>query len=361
MDYNITYRQKDKGWQYIISYKVNGKWKQKSKQGFKTKKEAKPFAEKTLKELKKAFKEEGLININETASELTFKSLHENYIEHMKLYKEFNTIKGYKNAYSSFKPIENCKVNNIKNIDIQRCIDELIKKDLSISTIKTYIRRISLEFEYYIDTYNSAYVNPTKKIKVPLNKKINNKKAITKKELDSLLEKIKNNKFYIVAYIAANTGLRCGEILGLTWSDVDETNLCLTINKQWKLLKNGKFGFGELKTKNSNRIVPVNALFIKNLKDYKLSNPISIDNRVAPFNKSSIEKYLNPKLREYSGISIHELRHTYATLLIQNGVDFKTVAKILGHDVKQTLDTYSHVTDDMMENASRTIAKIFSN
>lgn len=56
MEYNITYRQKDKGWQFIISYKEHGKWKQKSKQGFSTKKEAKPFAEKALKELKKFIK-----------------------------------------------------------------------------------------------------------------------------------------------------------------------------------------------------------------------------------------------------------------------------------------------------------------
>ena len=104
-----------------------------------------------------------------------------------------------------------------------------------------------------------------------------------------------------------------------------------------------------MKTKNSNRVVPVTKSFIKTLKNYKSLGPISIDNRIAPFNKPSIEKYLNPKLREYADISMHELRHTYATLLIHNGVDFKTVAKILGHDVKQTLDTYSHVTDDMME------------
>lgn len=357
MDYNITYRQKDKGWQFIISYKINGKWKQKSKQGFKTKKDAKPVAEKVLKELKLQFKK--CVNINETTTSLTFKSLHDNYIDHMKLYKEPNTIKGYKNAHSAFMSLTDYKVNNIKNIEIQRCIDELIKKGLKITTIKTYIRRISLEFEYYIETYNPIYQNPSKKIKLPSDKKTNSKKALTKKDLDFLLENIKNNKFFIVAYIAANTGLRCGEILGLTWLDLDDKKLCLSVNKQWKLLKDGKSGLGELKTKNSNRCVPVTSSFIKTLKEYKSSTPLSIDNRIAPFNKASIEKYLNPELKKYAGISIHELRHTYATLLITNGIDFKTVAKILGHDVKQTLDTYSHVTDDMMNNASKTIEKIF--
>ena len=55
MEHNITYRQKDKGWQFIISYKDgSNKWKQKSKQGFKTKKEAKPIAEEMLAELERS-------------------------------------------------------------------------------------------------------------------------------------------------------------------------------------------------------------------------------------------------------------------------------------------------------------------
>ena len=56
------------------------------------------------------------------------------------------------------------------------------------------------------------------------------------------------------------------------------------------------------------------------------------------------------KLYGYN-ISIHELRHTYATMLISKGLDFKTVAKLMGHEVEQTLKTYSHVTDDMMKKA----------
>lgn len=58
-------------------------------------------------------------------------------------------------------------------------------------------------------------------------------------------------------------------------------------------------------------------------------------------------------------ISVHELRHTYATNLIANGIDFKTAAKFLGHDVKETLGTYSHVNDDMIKIATNIIEKIF--
>ena len=54
-------------------------------------------------------------------------------------------------------------------------------------------------------------------------------------------------------------------------------------------------------------------------------------------------------------ITIHSLRHTYATNLIANGLDFKTTAKLLGHTVEQTMKTYSHVNDDMMDNARKII------
>jgi len=74
MEYNITYRQKDKGWQYIISRKEGGKWNQvKSKQGFKTKKDAKPAAEEMLKLLRKEDENKKNI-INTDSSFLTFKS-----------------------------------------------------------------------------------------------------------------------------------------------------------------------------------------------------------------------------------------------------------------------------------------------
>ena len=86
MEYNITYRQKDKGWQYIISYKVNGKWKQKSKQGFKSKKEAKPYAEIALQELKNN------LNLNQELKDITFEEFKDLYIEHISLYMQENTI-----------------------------------------------------------------------------------------------------------------------------------------------------------------------------------------------------------------------------------------------------------------------------
>lgn len=358
MDYNVTYRKKDGGWQFIISYKVDGKWKQRGKQGFKTQKEAKPIVDKMLTELKKELKNRKEI-VNSDYNTITFKQLSDAFLEHNKLYKEHNTLKGYRNALSNFKDLNDISIKNIKKLNIIKCVDNMIKRNLKSNTIKTYLGRAALLFEYYKDNYDPNYNNPIHDIKLPKDKTGTNKAALTKTQLTKLLEQLKSNRYYIVAYIAGNTGLRCGEILGLTWSDIHKKEMCISVNKQWKVLNNGKSGFGELKTKNSNRKVPISKNVLKELENYKKTHPISIDNRIAPFNKASIEKYLNPELRRLAGISLHELRHTYATLLISNGVDFKTAAKILGHTVEMTLRTYSHVTDDMMKNASKKIEKIF--
>ncbi|MGG7213492.1 tyrosine-type recombinase/integrase [Clostridium nigeriense] len=359
MEYNITYRQKDKGWQYIISYKVNGKWKQKSKQGFSTKKEAKPFAEKALKELKTSRENEKNI-INENYDSITFKELTSQYIEHSKLYKEYNTIRSYSNYAKAFESLNDIKVININKVSIQKVVDSLVTTKLSSSTIKEYLKRSTLFFKYYIENYNPNYTNPINNITLPKIEKKINKKALTKKELDLLLKNLKNidSDYYIISLLAGSCGLRAGEILGLTWNDIDEINSTLNINKQWKRLDKKVYGFGSLKSNNSVRVVPIPKNTLKELKEYHLISITDIHNRILPFNETKIYN-LNHKLRKISNISIHELRHTYATLLISNGVDFKTAAEILGHEVNQLIKTYSHVTNDMMNKATNTIAKIF--
>lgn len=356
MDYNITWRKKDKGWQCIISYKDStGKWKQKSKQGFKTQKEGKFYIDKTVKELESTVK--NCINIDD--GKKTFKEVTDMFLDHINLYKEYYTVKSYRNCFSKFKLLNDKKIKDIQKYDIQNIMDSFIREGLKCISIETYLRRINVFFKYVRDDLNLIIELPTANIKIPKDKENINKKALNKKDLKTLLKNLKNNKFYIVAFIAANTGMRVGEILGLTWNDLDEINLSLNVNKQWKVLKDKKSNFGTLKSKNSYRDIPISANTLKELKNYKKNNPTDINNRIAPFNRASIDKYLNPKLRELAGISIHELRHTYATTLISNGIDFKTTAQILGHTVGMTMRTYSHVNNDMMKKASDTISKIF--
>ncbi|MDU7212966.1 tyrosine-type recombinase/integrase [Clostridium sp.] len=356
MDYNITYRQKDKGWQFIISYKdENGKWKQKSKQGFKTKKEAKPVAEKVVQDLK-ANK-----NLNQELKELTFEEFKDIYLEHLKLHMQENTIRLYKMAFQYLKPIYNLELVKITPLHLQRCIDDMIRNGLAYGTIKTYKNRITAIFNSAVDKYNIIPSSPANKLEIKVCKEPSKKKALTKNELDDLINKTKNMKYKVIFSLAGMCGLRIGEILGLRWSRIDFNKNTITIDIQWKNLNGNTVGFGELKSANSYRVVPLPPSVKKLLIEWKNHNSIDISNRVIVYKCIS---GLTALLRNYTkklgyDLSIHEFRHTYATTLISRGVDFKTVAKLMGHDVEQTMKTYSHVTDEMMDNATQLINKIF--
>lgn len=366
MDYNITYREKDKGIQVIISYKVGKEWKQKSKQGFKLKRDAKKYADKLLEEIKAD------VNIrNNTPNELkkiTFGEFFDMYIEHLSIHHEFNTIASFKTAYNNFLDLKDIELNAVSKMNIQSCVNKLIKSGLKESTINAYLGRISIIFNSAINEFEILSVSPVKKLKVKSEKKEETKRALTKKELNEILEYFKSYKrnpnYYLVVLLASHCGLRLGEILGLTLDNIDLNNRTIVVSQQWKhIKKDGKksiYGFGTLKSKNSYRTVPMTVTlyeYLKKLRDSK--KVININNRLFNFkNTHSCSTSLNRALAPFN-ITMHELRHTYATMLISSGVDFKTAAKLLGHDVEQTMRIYSHVNDDMLKRATNIIENIF--
>lgn len=354
MEYNITYRQKDKGWQFIISYKdINGKWRQKSKQGFKTKKEAKPVAEKMLSDLKKNVKKQ-----DNYLGKITFKSFSEMYLEHEKLYKESKTIESLITVIRRFENLNDKEICKITNLDIQKIIDNMTKEHLNNNTIRYYLKILNSIFLCAKLKYNLLDEVPSKYIKIgkPIPTK---KRALNDDEIKDLLLKFKDSKYYLVVYLAVNTGMRIGEILGLTWNDIDFNNCLISVNKQWKKLKDNSWGLGSVKSKNSIRIIPISNSVTNELLKHKTI--INIDNRVFNFkSKDTVLLRVNKLLKENGfNISLHELRHTYATKLIANGIDFKTSAKILGHSVEQTMKVYSHVNNDMLNKAHSIIENIF--
>lgn len=362
MDYNITYREKDKGLQVIVSYKDKlGKWKQKSKQGFSNtregKKKAKLEADKILQKLKEDYKN---FSYNEF-TDITLGEFIELYLKHLSLSLEANTILTYTTSLKHFRSIFDKKMIEIKFIDIQSCVDNLILQEYKRSTILIYINKIKHIFNAAINEYDINITNPTKRINIPKEKNNSTKKALTVKELDELLNKITLPRNYLIALLAGKCGLRIGEILGLTWNDIDFKNNTLSINKQWKLLKNNSYGLGDVKSKNSNRLIPLTQTISKELKNLKSVMPLNIDGRIinSANTKATTHNFNVYLKRRGYNLTVHELRHTYATILISSGVDFKTAAQLLGHDIEQTIKTYSHVTDDMIKRASNILENIF--
>jgi integrase len=360
LQYNITTRKKDKGIQYIISYKdASGDWRQKSKQGFTKVEDAKSAARAAAKELEKEFELTAALNREHEGK--TFRDFSKVYVDHLKLYREGNTIIAYDTAFKHFGDLLGKEMLKIDSADIQGCVDKMVKEGISTSTIKLYLARLNTAFNYAIKPLKMIIANPVQNIDLAKVKAKAEKRALTQTQLNDLLTRITHKKYYMISLIAGKCGLRIGEILGLTWDKIDEKKSLVTVDIQWKHRKDGSYGFGDTKGKNSNRKVPMPPDVLSELEKYKAAYPINLNKRL--FNYKNVTSICSDLKAKYIAagydIGIHELRHTYGTMLIANGIDFKTVAYLMGHDVKQTLETYSHVTDDMMESAITVINSIF--
>lgn len=359
-EYNITTRKKDGGWQYIISYKdQNGKWRQKSKQGFKREREAKIAADKRLDELKEPFE----MKLVEGHDKVTFKQFKNIFLKAKDLHLEGNTIENYKKAFKKFSELDSMILEDIGFAHVQNCVNEMIKEGLNINTIQMYLNKIKTLFKAAVKPFRIIREGPDiDEIMLPKPKiKKHEVKALTAAELSELLSKIRPEKDYIICLLASYCGLRIGEIIGLCTPDINLKNCTVNVNKQWKKLKDGKWDFGNVKSKNSNRVVPIPTKIISSLSNYLNSGVRNIDKRL--FSEKStvnVSSRLRLKFRRLGfNNSIHDLRHTYATRLIAAGMDFKTVAELMGDTVETIIKTYSHFTEDMANAAAKRVNQIF--
>jgi integrase len=358
MQYNVTYRDKDGGIQVIVSYKDStGQWRQKSEQGFAKKGDAKKAANKILDELK----EKHALQLNPELDGITFGEFIKTFLEHMKIYKEPNTVISYTQALKKFSAMDKMSLDKITPLHIQKEIDVMVIDGLKARTIKGYVTRLKTMFKNAIKPYRIIFDNPVTSLELPEGKIEVKLKAINLSDLEKLLSNIKNPRHYLISLLAGKCGLRIGEIIGLTWADLNFNKQTIDINKQWKLLKSGKYGFGPPKTKLSYRTVPAPRSVLQVLKEYKKISPANIDGRIFNYSRAgTIASILADVYRHHEyNLSVHDLRHTFASLLIANGTDFRTAAQILGHTPEETIRTYSHVTSDMMDRAAKTINNIF--
>ena len=188
-------------------------------------------------------------------------------------------------------------------------------------------------------------------------------KTLTADQLDAFLREAKNSGVFEMYDLELATGLRRGELLGLKWEDIDLDEGILRVRRQVCRIS-GTVTEAPLKTKNAYRTLLIGEDAVPVLKQQKekgVGNYVFPSFTGGPISPDSVQKMLHRVLAcaGLPPIRFHDLRHTFATLAIQNGVDIKTVSGMLGHySAGFTLDTYAHVTTPAQREAVATIGNI---
>lgn len=203
---------------------------------------------------------------------------------------------------------------------------------------------------------------------IPPRKAHNEMQVLPEEEIQKFLGLFKGSYLYMPVYLALMTGMRAGEILALTWQNVDLKNGIINVKQSLRQRKVGRPEFQRPKTKGSRRAVEISPMVIKVLKEhkvmqakeklastgYKSFNLICAKPDGGPINPGSMSGRFYKTTRR-AGISLrfHDLRHCHATYLLKAGVNPKIVSERLGHSsVRQTLDIYSHVIPGMQREAA---------
>ena len=299
--------------------------------------------------------------------DITFNEAADRYIKyHAELHCKKSTYNNYKGYLKNHlrDSLGRKKLNSIKPLDIRKLMYEKVNQGLSNQTVNHIIKFIGAVFQKMIND-EILFRNPAAKVK---KLKLNRKKfkiletEQIKLALDTAEEYFPD--FYPLLFTAIFTGMRQGELIALTWDKIDWKNKQIIVNCSYNL--------GEITTPKSEHSVRridmseklMNVLIEWQKKcpksDLNLIFPNQAGNYTDPNNLTKRKFYYVLQLAELERIRFHDLRHTYASLLISQNVPIKYIQNQLGHgSIQVTMDTYGHIMPEVNRQAVNALDSIF--
>ena len=246
---------------------------------------------------------------------------------------------------------------------VPRIESEKQPKGLSAKTVRNINQVISSAMDMAV-RHKLILSNPTEGCELP---KVEHRemKTLPAEQLGAFLREAKESGVYELYYLDLATGLRRGELLGLKWEDIDLQNGVIHVRRQVARV-DGEVKELPLKTKNSYRNISISrdaVAMLEEMEAHRSSDYVFPSSTGGPISPDSVNNMLHRVLKRAGlpSIRFHDLRHTFATLALQNGVDIKTVSGMLGHfSAGFTLDTYAHVTTSAQKEAARTMGNVLA-
>lgn len=370
------YKKKDGSTAYMFNAylgvaPLTGKSKRTTRRGFRTQKEAKL----ALAQLQLEIENGGFIKQDYSR----FKDVYELWFERYK-----NTVKrssAHRIQYYFDQQIlpefAHLKLNKITSAHCQTVVNKWSEQYRSYKAIKMYTSKIfsfAVHQQLLKDNPMDRVITPKKHRQL---KSKNEQNFLDKDQLKDFLSKIKDHEskqIYTMFHVLAYTGMRRGELLALTWDDIDFSEEMISITKNANYVENEKF-ISTTKTTASERSISLDRDTISLLKHWKLEQKklllsrgirIGADNKQLLFSnpkndlfyKSILQSVLAKSFYEDFKITTHGFRHTHASLLFESGATIKQVQERLGHtDVKTTLDVYAHVTKNAEKDTATNFLK----
>jgi len=361
-----SFQKRGNTWQFTISRVVNGKSKPIRKGGFKTKKEAQLAASQIEAELQK-----GVIPI---LTPIAFDEYFENWLDTYKTNISNNTLERYKVTLKTLRqyfggvPIQ--KITKRSYQEFLNKYGETHSKN-SVKKINTHIRsavKTAIEEGYIRIDFTRGAVIGGKSGKSKEEKYLNYGES--KRLLKALYEKLDEGLIYYLLLLGLTSGMRFGEMVGLTRKDFDFNNNTISINKTWGYYGNMHEGWGPTKNEQSNRVISMDPKTMKAFDDLFQKTPDNVLRLVfySPHSKYKVisnnaaNKALGKILKELDiePISVHGLRHTHASVLLYEGVSIYYVSERLGHSgIDVTMNTYSHVIKELRQRDEKLASNIF--
>lgn len=272
----------------------------------------------------------------------------------------YKTWQGYQAHYNrALNEFGEQYIRDITIPDVQRYINRLAKQQYAHKTVKTALNVLSLIFDYAI-MQRQITLNPCEYIKIPQGLERKERELPDESQIKKVIESV-NCHFGEFAFLLLHTGLRRGEALGLHTDNIDFDNKIIYI-RQSVYFKSNRPELKAPKTQAGYRKVFLLDCLVPILKD-KSGFVFGGEN---PMTEQAFRRHWERYQKE-SGVTItpHQLRHAYATILYENGIDPKSAQLLLGHsDYNTTLNIYTHISQskkqsdfDKLNNWSKLVNK----